>query len=69
MLLGRQRDRHHHVIHAAVEVAFRFERHPQDRDVPLDRGVRDPRQYLTLHTLEHPPSAAPPLPASAPRAE
>ncbi len=62
MLLGRQRDRHHHVIHAAIEVLFRLERYPQHRDVSLDRRVHDPREHLALDTLDHPATTARPLP-------
>ncbi len=68
MLLGRQRDRYHHIVHAAIEVIFRLERYPQHRNVPLDRRVPDPREHLALHTLEHTPNTRGHPPASARRA-
>ncbi|ASL48801.1 hypothetical protein bAD24_p00480 (plasmid) [Burkholderia sp. AD24] len=45
MLLGDQRDRHHQVVHLAIELVFRLERHLQDREVAMPWRGRDAGQH------------------------
>lgn len=53
VLLGDQRDRHHQVVHLAVERGFRFAWHLQHDSIATQRRSPVTREDFTLDALEH----------------